>query len=52
MIERVDLDHFGAGRRARRTARSHQARDLPAGATESLRRSIAKSPGGPENQNV
>src|SRR5262249_4559244 len=52
MVERVDLDDLGVGRRAGRAARPHQARHGPAGVTERLRRRVTEPPGGAEHHNT
>jgi hypothetical protein len=52
MVERVDLDDLGVGRRAGRAARPHQARHGPASVAEHLRRRVTEPPGGAEHQNT
>jgi len=52
VVERVDLDDIGVGRRARRAAWPHQARDAPAGVAERPRRRVTEPPGGAEHQNT
>jgi hypothetical protein len=48
MVQRVDLDDLGVGRRARRAAWPHQARNAPAGVAERPRRRVTEPPGGAE----
>jgi hypothetical protein len=52
VVQRVDLDDLGVGRRARRAAWPHQARDAPASVAERPRRRVTEPPGGAEYQNT
>jgi hypothetical protein len=52
MVERINLDDLGAGRRARRTARPHQAGDRPACVAEGLRCHVAEAAAGTEHQDA
>jgi hypothetical protein len=52
MVERINLDDLGAGRRARGTPRPHQARDCPAGVAEGLRCHVADPAAGTEHQDA
>jgi hypothetical protein len=51
MVEGMNLDELGSGRRARGGARPQEASHLPASITKGFRRGVAEAPGGSQNEN-